>query len=167
MAYSIHNKATMLRPSHRLGYFSAHPAFLPYTICSSSAIEKYVVNFFQLIKFSQPIQTTPFNISVSNKTDLSLHIAARNVLLWTLNLEVITIMYHVGVSWLWCHISVIQHIEIETKFRRRHFQMHFSCMKIYEFRLRFRRVCSVASNWQCFSIGLDNRRQAIIWTNDG
>ena len=43
---------------------------------------------------------------------------------------------------------------------------------MYEFRLKFHRICSSMSNKQYPTIGSDNglaptRRQAIIWTNDG
>ena len=48
----------------------------------------------------------------------------------------------------------------------------FSWRKMFEFRLKFHWILFQGSNWQYISIGLDNglalnRRQAIIWTNDG
>ena len=45
-------------------------------------------------------------------------------------------------------------------------------MKTLNFNYNFTEICSLGSNWQYGSIGSDNglapnRRQAIIWTNDG
>ena len=67
------------------------------------------------------------------------------------------------------------HIESETKwppFRRRHFQVHFVECKLLNFNHNFPEICSSGCNWQYGSIGSDNglapnRRQAIIWINDG
>ena len=57
-------------------------------------------------------------------------------------------------------------------FSRRHFQMYVLERKCLNFHWYFAEVHSQGSNWQHFSIGLDNdlvpkRRQAIIWTNGG
>ena len=57
-------------------------------------------------------------------------------------------------------------------FRRRYFHIHIREWKILCFDWNFTEVCSLGSNWQCTSIGLDNglapnRRQVIIWTNAG
>ena len=45
-------------------------------------------------------------------------------------------------------------------------------MKAFNFKWHFIELCYLGSNWQYVIIGLDNglapnRRQAIIWTNDG
>ena len=80
-----------------------------------------------------------------------------------------------GVHWPLGDEAVIQHIEAKTKwppFSRRHFEMdllEWKCMNFYE---NFTEVCSLGSDSQLTSIGSDNglvpnRRQAIIWTNDG
>ena len=63
----------------------------------------------------------------------------------------------------------------ETKwppFRRRSFQKHFLERKPLNFKQYFIEMYSLGSYWQYVIIGLDNglapnRRQAIIWTNDG
>ena len=63
----------------------------------------------------------------------------------------------------------------ETKwppFRRRQILSAFPWMKNLNFKWNFIETCSLGSNLQCGSIGSDdglaqNRRQAIIWINDG
>ena len=52
------------------------------------------------------------------------------------------------------------------------FSNAFSWLKIFEVQLKFHWICSQGSNWQYANIVSDNglapnRRQAIIWTNDG
>ena len=53
----------------------------------------------------------------------------------------------------------------------RHFQMHFRGGKVLNCIWHFLDICSLASNWQDFTIGSDNGLasntwQAIIWSND-
>ena len=55
-------------------------------------------------------------------------------------------------------------------FNRWYFYIHFHEWNVLYFDSNFTEVCSLGSNWQQPSIGLDhglalNRRQAIIWTN--
>ena len=52
------------------------------------------------------------------------------------------------------------------------FSNAFSWVQTFDFQNHFMEICSLGSNWQHVIIGSDNglaqnRRQAIIWTNDG
>ena len=69
-----------------------------------------------------------------------------------------------------CYCCHIIYMTKWSQFHRRYFQMHLREWKVLSFDNNFTEVCSLGSNWQLPSIGLNNglapkRRQAIIWTS--
>ena len=75
------------------------------------------------------------------------------------------------------HVLLISHSELKHRSwdkmpdSLQTFSSAFSCIKLFEFGLKFHLICCWESNWQTVSIGsgnglAPNRCQAVTWTND-